>query len=165
MLFRSKNTEATTLLNEDLLIYEYKGTDIKINGLLGLSQREWNYSFLSADRKDSFATFPLLIMADPSTQQNADGADKKNDRSVFARFNFSYKDKYLLELSGRYDGSSRFASGSQWGLFPSASLGWRISEEQFYKKSKLSNIVGNLKHQSHHLDYSIFHNIFHTNQS
>lgn len=101
--------------------------------------------FLSADRKDSFATFPLLIMADPSTQQNADGADKKNDRSVFARFNFSYKDKYLLELSGRYDGSSRFASGSQWGLFPSASLGWRISEEQFYKKSKLSNIVGNLK--------------------
>lgn len=140
-----KNTEATTLLNEDLLIYEYKGTDIKINGLLGFSQREWNYSFLSADRKDSFATFPLLIMADPSTQQNADGADKKNDRSVFARFNFSYKDKYLLELSGRYDGSSRFASGSQWGLFPSASLGWRISEEQFYKKSKLSNIVGNLK--------------------
>ena len=51
----------------------------------------------------------------------------------FGRLNYSYKGKYLLEVSGRYDGNSRFPSGQRWGFFPSASLGWRISEEGFLK--------------------------------
>src|SRR5699024_11201271 len=50
---------------------------------------------------------------------------------------------YLLEASGRYDGSSRFATGSRWGFFPSGSVGWRISEEPFFKP--LSRYVDNLK--------------------
>jgi TonB-linked SusC/RagA family outer membrane protein len=47
----------------------------------------------------------------------------------YARLNYSFKDKYYLELNGRYDGSSRFASDARWGLFPSASAAWRITEE------------------------------------
>jgi len=47
----------------------------------------------------------------------------------YARLNYSFKDKYYLELNGRYDGSSKFASDSRWGLFPSASAAWRITEE------------------------------------
>lgn len=46
----------------------------------------------------------------------------------FGRINYDYKGRYLFEVSGRYDGTSRFAKGSRWGLFPSASAGWRISE-------------------------------------
>lgn len=49
----------------------------------------------------------------------------------FARANYAYKGKYLLEVSGRYDGSSKFPTNEQWGIFPSASAGWRISDEKF----------------------------------
>ena len=61
----------------------------------------------------------------------------------FGRINYDYKGRYLLEVSGRYDGTSRFAKGSRWGLFPSASAGWRISEEAWFAPAK--NVVSNLK--------------------
>ena len=54
----------------------------------------------------------------------------------FARANYDYKGKYLVELSGRYDGSSRFPVNHRWGFFPSASVGWRVSEEPFFKPLK-----------------------------
>ena len=54
----------------------------------------------------------------------------------FARANYDWKGRYLVELSGRYDGSSRFPKGQRWGFFPSASAGWRISEEPFFKPLK-----------------------------
>ena len=61
----------------------------------------------------------------------------------FGRINYDYKGKYLFEVSGRYDGTSRFAKGSRWGLFPSASAGWRISEEDWFAPAKKT--VSNLK--------------------
>lgn len=61
----------------------------------------------------------------------------------FGRINYDYKGRYLFEASGRYDGSSRFAAGSRWGVFPSGSVGWRISEEPFFKP--FSRYVDNLK--------------------
>lgn len=61
----------------------------------------------------------------------------------FGRINYDYKGRYLLELSGRYDGSSRFASGQRWGWFPSGAVGWRISEEPFFEPAR--EYVDNLK--------------------
>lgn len=55
---------------------------------------------------------------------------------VFMRANYSYKGKYLFEMSGRYDGSSKFPTNEQWGIFPSASFGWRISDEGFMSNTK-----------------------------
>ena len=54
----------------------------------------------------------------------------------FARVNYSYKDRYLIELNGRVDGSSRFPTNQQWGFFPSGSLGWVASEETFWDALK-----------------------------
>lgn len=51
--------------------------------------------------------------------------------SAMGRVNYIYKDKYLFTATGRWDGSSRLAEGNQWGFFPSASIAWRISQEQF----------------------------------
>ena len=62
---------------------------------------------------------------------------------VFGRFNYNYKEKYLLELNARYDGSSRFADGDRWGFFPSVSVGYRISEEAFW--SNVEPYVQNFK--------------------
>lgn len=53
--------------------------------------------------------------------------------SYMARVNYSYKDRYLLTVSGRYDGSSVLAAGNKWDFFPSAALGWRIDQEDFIK--------------------------------
>lgn len=58
-------------------------------------------------------------------------------RGYFGRINYDYMGKYLFEANARYDGSSRFAKDNRWGLFPSVSVGWRLSEEEFMKKSEL----------------------------
>jgi TonB-linked SusC/RagA family outer membrane protein len=61
----------------------------------------------------------------------------------FGRINYDYEGRYLFELSGRYDGTSRFADGHRWGWFPSGSIGWRISEESFFEPAR--EYVSNLK--------------------
>jgi hypothetical protein len=62
-------------------------------------------------------------------------------QSGFTRFNYSFKNKYLITATVRADGSSRFAENEKWGYFPSAALGWRISEEGFLKdNATLSNL-------------------------
>ncbi|MES1249611.1 MAG: SusC/RagA family TonB-linked outer membrane protein, partial [Chitinophaga rupis] len=64
--------------------------------------------------------------------------------SYFGRANYDYKGKYIVEANLRYDGSSRFAADHHWGLFPSFSAAWRLSEEAFFKKADLS-FVDNIK--------------------
>lgn len=63
--------------------------------------------------------------------------------SVFARLNYDYQERYLVEFNGRYDGTSRFPKGSRWVMVPSAALGWRVSEEPFFESAK--TYVDNLK--------------------
>lgn len=68
------------------------------------------------------------------------------DRSTagyFGRINYDYKGIYLLELNGRYDGSSRFPAGDKWAFFPSMSLGYRFTEEGYWKN--LHNVISNGK--------------------
>lgn len=55
---------------------------------------------------------------------------------VFARINYDYKEKYLFEVSARCDGTSRFTKEGRWGFFPSASAGWKFSEEDFFNPIK-----------------------------
>jgi len=62
--------------------------------------------------------------------------------SYFGRVNYSLKDKYLLTVTARTDGSSRFGENHKYALFPSAALAWRVSEESFLKQS---NLISNLK--------------------
>lgn len=61
----------------------------------------------------------------------------------FYRLNYTFKDRYLLEVNGRYDGSSKFPSDQRYGFFPSASAGWRLSKEAFWKVS--SRVVSDVK--------------------
>ena len=64
-------------------------------------------------------------------------------QGAFFRLNYDYKQRYLLEVNGRYDGSSKYADGDRWGFFPSVSAGWRISEEPFFEPAR--NVFDNLK--------------------
>src|SRR5690606_19395309 len=62
---------------------------------------------------------------------------------IFSRINYDYKGRYLLEMNGRYDGSSKFAKGHRYQFFPSVSGAWRISEETFWEP--LKNVWDNMK--------------------
>ncbi len=61
----------------------------------------------------------------------------------FSRINYDYDGKYLLELNGRYDGTSRFPKGDRFGFFPSVSAGWRISQENFF--DPIAHVLNDLK--------------------
>jgi TonB-linked SusC/RagA family outer membrane protein len=80
---------------------------------------------------------------DRSTIQGSGGLNDENRmESFFGRANYSLKDRYLLTATVRRDGSSNFGAGNRYGIFPSASLAWRLSEEDFIKKL---NVFSNLK--------------------
>ena len=64
--------------------------------------------------------------------------------ALISRLNYSYDDRYLIEAQFRYDGSSKFAKGHQWGFFPSVSAAWRISQEPWFKNSG-ANFINQLK--------------------
>lgn len=68
--------------------------------------------------------------------ETSGGQNELKTAGYFARINYDYKGRYLLELNGRYDGSSRFLRGHRWVFSPSASVGWRISEEPFFQPLK-----------------------------
>lgn len=114
------------------------------------------------------SSYGYNLMSETLNDFNLIGEDSEGERRMevkggqneyalagyFGRINYDYAGKYLLELSGRYDGSSRFSSKDRWGFFPSASVGWRLSEESFMVpvKSWLSNLkfrysYGNLGNQ------------------
>ena len=75
--------------------------------------------------------------------------DKKNDESARAgfagRINYNYGNRYYIELSGRYDGSYKFRTGSRWTFLPSLSIGWRPSEERFWKNSSMAGWFNSFK--------------------
>ena len=78
---------------------------------------------------------------------NADAGQiyRVTNMGIVGRVNYDYQSKYLAEVSFRYDGSSKFAKGHRWGFFPSASVGYRISEESFIKEFAPLSFITNWK--------------------
>lgn len=78
---------------------------------------------------------------------NATGETKRtiSTASFVFRASYDYKQKYIVDFAGRYDGTWKFPKGKRWGFFPSVSGAWRISEEDFFKNSRLSNWLTNVK--------------------
>lgn len=99
--------------------------------MAGWQQGEWHNKYYKAWRTRLTTNLPSLEVGDPSTQKNTGWETEVTSYSAFGRLNYDYKDKYLLEAIVRYDGSSKFAKGHKWGVFPSFSAAWRLSEEKF----------------------------------
>lgn len=126
---------------EALATYEKRIKDHSFKLLAGTSVEQSANRGLEGYRN----TFPNnylyeLGSGDKATATNNSSLEEYALLSFFGRINYSLKDRYLLEANLRYDGSSRFADGHRWGIFPSVSAGWRISEEDFWKNSSVSNI-------------------------
>jgi TonB-linked SusC/RagA family outer membrane protein len=95
-------------------------------------------------RQDFQSTLIDQLFAGSNENRDANGGEFRENRlGLVGRLSYDYQAKYFLESSFRYDGSSRFAPGNEWGFFPSVSAGWRISEESFFDGAK--DFVQNLK--------------------
>lgn len=101
----------------------------------------------TVDGKDEPAGFPNPNWNTPNagvggTYTGEGTRTEYNRLSYFGRINYSYADRYLLQVTVRRDGSSKFGPESRWATFPSVAVGWRISEEEFFPKN---TIISNLK--------------------
>ena len=112
----------------------------KVNGLIGYSWEENEYSMFHAQNRN-FVNDDLQYNNLQSGQGLKQG-DVESERnqyrliSLFARANYSYKERYMITATVRRDGSSKFGANNKWGTFPSASAAWGISEEAFMEDVK-----------------------------
>ena len=118
--------------------------DHSLKFLVGGSREDFYFEWIEGYR-DTYILpeYPILDGGSAVNQTAKGSAEEWALQSLFSRLNYDYKGKYLFELNARYDGSSRFAEGNKYGFFPSASAGWRISEEGFF--SGLKNIINEAK--------------------
>ncbi|CAM4208163.1 TonB-dependent receptor [Zobellia roscoffensis] len=141
---RSAN-EYTSWQFENYLTYNKEIADThSITGLLGISWQHINNTAFSARAEnfsDDFFSFDNLgagsVVGNPTSSAFAYGLN-----SYFGRINYGLQNKYLLTVTGRVDGSSKFGDTNRYAFFPSAALAWKVSEENFLKESKT---ISNLK--------------------
>lgn len=88
---------------------------------------------------------PYLSAGGADGQLNSGGGYDWAIQSIFGRLSYNYNERYLFETTMRYDGSSRFPTGSKYGFFPSVAVGWRVSEEKFWKENPNLSFVNSLK--------------------
>lgn len=125
----------TTL--QALLQYDKTIGDHELKALAGYSQEYTSFNYLQGYRKAFLNNSLSELDAGPLAGQVATGSAYEIAlQSAFGRLNYAYRDKYLAEANIRYDGSSRFAPGNRWGVYPSFSAAWRVSEESFFEGIK-----------------------------
>lgn len=114
--------------------------------LIGYSWEEQAYRTLVGER-DKFPgnDLPYLNAGSPDNQKSSGGGNDWAIQSLFGRLRYNFNERYLLESTIRYDGSSRFPKDNKYGFFPSVAVGWRISEESFFKENENMAWINNLK--------------------
>lgn len=121
----TNNFNFTTRYNQNFNVHS-------LGLLAGYEYVDYRTDFFTAFR-DNFTLqeYTQLNAGSQSNQQNTGGASEWAIQSFFGRLNYNYDTRYLFEVNLRYDGSSRFTEANRWGIFPSVSAGWLISEESF----------------------------------
>lgn len=122
--------------------YTKEWKDHTFSAMAGYNQEDSDTKGYWLSKKDIINDeLPSISQATGDMDMN-DSYLQYSTRSLFYRLNYNYKERYLLEVNGRYDGSSKFPKDSRFGFFPSASVAWRLSEEKFmdWSRSYLSNL-------------------------
>lgn len=123
--------------------YKFKLSDLGIKVMGGVNHEEYDEEYMTSIATGMMNDELPSLTSGQETPVQSDAYSQYAVRGYFFRTNFNYDDKYLVEVNGRYDGSSRFPSDNRFGFFPSVSLGWRLSEEDFMESTR--DIVSNLK--------------------
>ena len=130
-------SDGSTLTLQTIAEYNKKVKDHTFYLLGGVSGQTFDNRAIGAFR-DAFPNNSIYeINAGSTARGTQSGSSSRNTlQSYFGRFNYNFREKYLFEANARYDGSSRFPKDSRWGLFPSFSAAWRVSQEGFFKDAK-----------------------------
>ncbi len=138
---RIRKTANALLTAQAFINYDLAINNNEFQFLLGYSQESNRNEWIEAFR-DNFPNNSLyeISAGAASNQQSTGSASEWALRSFFGRINYNYKGKYLIEGNARYDGSSRFPKNKRYGLFPSLSFGWRVSEENFFNVSWINDL-------------------------
>lgn len=128
----------TNTLNYQLAI----GNHI-LDWLAGMEAYQYNFESLQGWRQDiEVEDYDFAILNAATGNQNATGsADEYTLLSYFSKLNYSYKNKYLLSATLRYDGCSKFGENNKFGFFPAISAGWWLSQEDFLKNSSVISLL------------------------
>lgn len=129
------NTGYKTMMSSSLN-YETKiAKNHEIKAMVVYSEEYWFDRFQGSSRNDRlYPTLHEIDAALTQTQNSSGNSSTEGLRSYIGRVNYTAFDKYLFEFNARYDGSSKFQPGSQYGFFPSVAVGWRFTEENFIKQ-------------------------------
>lgn len=111
--------------------------------MAGFQEEDNSYSWMKNSISGLYSTSNPNLGMGTGDKTVVDTRNGWATRGFFGRINYDYDGRYLVELNGRYDGSSRFAKGNRWGFFPSVSLGWNIHREKFIESA--SDVLSNLK--------------------
>lgn len=114
-----------------------------LTAMIGFNQERGLYRSMAARARGLITPNVVDLSATTGVQQTGGSKQHTALRGAFYRLNYIFKERYLLELNGRYDGTSRFPTDSRFGFFPSFSAGWRISNEKFMAGA--SSWLDNLK--------------------
>lgn len=121
------------------LNYERQFKQHYVSALLLTEGYVSNGDKLEAYRTNFSSTVIDQLFAGGSSEINNTGSGSESARLGYVgRINYNYAERYLFEVSARYDGSENFPSGNRFGFFPAFSIGWRLSEEAFWKKMNLT---------------------------
>lgn len=151
------NTKANTWNTNAYLEYDNTWDGHHFKGMIGMMAEKRDYNQFTAYRKSLYSMlYPELnftygdqttwSISGATSGYTADAPYLRGEYATagyFARFNYDYKGIYLLELNGRYDGSSSFPGSQRWAFFPSVSAGYRFSEEAYFDKAR--EVVSNGK--------------------
>ena len=143
-------------ISETLRTYDYVATNeyMEYEDNIGKSNFKFllGYNYERQTYKETYAYNDGLLSPNVDNLNLALGLDNKSitgdysqwrTAGAFFRVNYNYDERYLLEINGRYDGSSKFPARQRWAFFPSISAGWRLSEEPWFNIDK--SIVSNIK--------------------
>ena len=126
-------------LNENVLTYKNSWGGHNFTAMVGFSEQQWRYdrNVLSGINSSSdFLTTMNAFSANLILSETGAWQQNHAMASLFARVNYDYKSRYLVQATVRRDGSSRFSKKNRWGNFPSVSAAWRLSDEPFMKFSR-----------------------------
>jgi TonB-linked SusC/RagA family outer membrane protein len=132
-LYRTRNNRDYLIENTASYDKGFVDNRLKLSVLVGQSFQRWEYedSFVQGENFPS-NNLPWLVSA-ATINNGRSYMISMALASFFGRAQLTWDNKYNLMLSTRYDGSSKFAKGNKWGNFPAASLGWTVSNEEFFK--------------------------------
>lgn len=146
-------------LSETIRNYQYLTTNEYVEFEDTFAEKHWfkalvGYNYEQQQYKNTYAYNDDLLTPDVENINLAMGIENRNitgdwykwrTAGFFARLNYSFDDRYLVELNGRVDGSSKFPKSQRWAFFPSVSAGWRLSEEPWFKSHVSKAAVSNIK--------------------